>query len=85
MRWKINSDPNVGDKREQIRFAWLPTSVINVDENNQEYIIWLSIYIRKQEYMKWTACAPGYRDGMRVIGWRTTDRIIHNIGIGKKW
>jgi hypothetical protein len=84
MRWKINKDPDVGDKREYMRFAWLPTSVTNVDENNQEYIIWLSIYTCKQEYMKWTACAPGYRNGMRVIGWRTVDRVIHN-NIRKKW
>jgi hypothetical protein len=84
MRWKIKKDPDVGDKREFISFAWLPTWVTNTDEDDQEYIIWLSFYLRKQEYMKWTACSPGINSGMRVIGWRTVDRVIHN-HVKKKW
>lgn len=83
MRWKLSKDPEIGDTRKSIGFAFLPVEARNADENNQEYLIWLSFYHRTQTYMKWTSLAPGMA-GSKVIGWRTTDRVIYNT-VPKKW
>lgn len=84
MRWKINKDPEIGTTRYDMRFAWIPRFVINKDEDNAEYIIWLSWYKRIQMYEKYTALNPcGGSD--RVIGWHTKERWIFNDIKWKKW
>jgi hypothetical protein len=82
MRWKLSKDPEVGDVRYNNRFAWLPLVATNIDEDDQEYLIWLSFYKRKQVYSKYfgyNACGGGM-----TLGWLTKERIIIN-HIPKKW
>lgn len=83
MRWRITKDPEIGDKRVDMKFAWLPVRAINKDEDDAEYWIWLTIYKRIQVYQKWTTLScTGSWD--RVIGWRTEERWIFNLE-RKKW
>lgn len=79
MRWTIKDDPNIGDTRVQVKFAWLPTLVQNSDEQDKWYAIWLETYQRIQEYSKYDAWG-----GQRVINWRTVKRMIFNHD-RKKW
>jgi hypothetical protein len=65
-----------------LKFAWLPLVATNADEDDQEYLIWLSVYKRKQVYSKYfgvNACGSGM-----TLGWLTKERIIMNT-ICKKW
>ena len=45
MKWKL---PSIGDVRYVTCYAWLPTRV--VDNNNNPYRVWFNKYIKRQEY-----------------------------------
>ena len=45
MKWKL---PSIGDIRYVTCYAWLPTRVI--DNNNNPYCVWFNKYVKRQEY-----------------------------------
>jgi hypothetical protein len=79
MRWKVKKEPELGDSKIKVKFAWLPTIAENTDENNKEYWIWLCLYHAKLVYEKWTMFnVTGSQTVNLGRGWRTKEKTIYN-------
>ena len=76
MRWKVKKEPELGDSKIVVKFAWLPTIAENTDENNKEYWIWLCLYHAKLVYEKFTMF--GVMGQKESRGWRTKEKTIYN-------
>lgn len=69
MKWKLNSPkPEKGDFRFKIKFAWIPTNVIDY-HTNTKYRVWLEWY---EEKSVWSES----RDPA-CTGWFVVDRYIY--------
>jgi hypothetical protein len=86
MKWKVRkySDPVMGDKRTEMKWAWFPLKAVCLKQN-QEYWVWMDWYTRTQEFMKYMMLMPA-RPAVPVCGWRTIERTVDTTDyIGKKW
>lgn len=68
MRWKTkdNSQPKLGDIRERLKMAWLPTKV-------GKYTVWLERYWIKEQLMD----VAGWEEGVVVANrcWVEIERV----------
>jgi hypothetical protein len=86
MKWKVRkpSDPVMGDKVTELKWAWFPVKAVCPKEN-QEYWVWMDWYTRTQEFMRYMSLMPG-GPAYPVVGWVTIEKTVDTTEyIGKKW
>ena len=67
MRIKIKSKtPKLGERRNKIKFAWLPVRAKKTEGCGEEYLVWLEWYVQKQEYMDEMLPTGEWK----VVGWK---------------
>lgn len=71
MNFKIKQKqkPKIGDKRQVLKFAWLPTKVRDIKDEN-EYWVWLENYLVEQ----WFEGSYDGISGVDVEGWLTVHK-----------
>lgn len=52
MKWNLEKEPKVGDTRDVLKFAWIPTIV--EDSYKNRFVIWFEYYYAHQKRM--TSC-----------------------------
>ena len=62
MKW---THPQIGDTRQVIKFAWLPTQVYD-EHTKRMYVVWLENYLRTDQWDAWFD-GEGRYDGWGVV------------------